>query len=420
MRNTPLHREIERLVNDRTTPDPEPIENQRFPELLTVENPEFEALVENLYFYSKPKDYRAAERHLSYLRQVLMNLGRGLLTRQWTIFLGQTAAYSSGELMHYLGFTSFRAMQRVLEFLCNENIIEWIPGKKYEKQGQGNKYWPGPALQKELMLVGLNTISKASFANGLVRLNNPRPPWDIKKLPEDARQKEEMLLINDFVQDHHWACKSPIHLVYSGDFHEGGRLHTAFQNLPARYYKIRINTEIDDEPICEVDFNANHLRILLALHGKDVAGGADAYAPLAEKAGLARAKVKGFLSVALNCESFNRARHAARESRAALTAHECHRVTEAFEKIYPGVSLFHDSVSYGSVAQNIEGEIMMHVMLTGMKDNVMTLPIHDAVAVSQRHSEWAEGAMVAAWEYVARHWHTKAKASVKVNWPSSS
>jgi hypothetical protein len=229
-----------------------------------------------------------------------------------------------------------------------------------------------------------------------------------------------MRMINEFVQEHHWACKSPIHCVYSGDLHEGGRLHTAFQNLPSRHYKIRINTEIDGEPICEVDFNANHLRLLLALNERDVIGGEDAYGPLVEEAGVSRAKVKSFITIALNCKTFEEAMRAAKSVDKEIVADDCRRITETFEKLYPNVSLFYRDINYGGMAQNIEGEIMKHVMLTGMKDNVIALPIHDAIAVRQRHSDWAQGAMTAAWEYSARHWDPKAKASVKVNWPTNS
>ena len=44
-------------------------------------------------------------------------------------------------------------------------------------------------------------------------------------------------------------------------------------------------TQINEAPICEVDFNANHLRILLATCQTDLVGGAnDAYAAIAVEA----------------------------------------------------------------------------------------------------------------------------------------
>jgi hypothetical protein len=49
-------------------------------------------------------------------------------------------------------------------------------------------------------------------------------------------------------------------------------LYTPFQNLPDRLARVRINTLIDGEPIAEIDFNANHLRLQLAVLHKQDAG----------------------------------------------------------------------------------------------------------------------------------------------------
>ena len=46
---------------------------------------------------------------------------------------------------------------------------------------------------------------------------------------------------------------------------------------------------------------------------------------------------------------------------------------------------------------NWEGEILKRVMLQGVKDNIVVLPIHDAVAVQQRHKQWAEKTLIRCW-----------------------
>ena len=59
-----------------------------------------------------------------------------------------------------------------------------------------------------------------------------------------------------------------MNLLYKTDPFSGGR-HTAYQNLPDRRARVRINTLID-EAIAEVDFSANHLRLQLAvMHQQD-------------------------------------------------------------------------------------------------------------------------------------------------------
>ena len=179
--------------------------------------------------------------------------------------------------------------------------------------------------------------------------------------------------------------KSAIQLVFKHDPFRAGRLHTPFQNLPSRHYKIRINTQINGEPICEVDFNANHLRMLLATHKRDVVGGDDAYAAIAEEAKVERNSVKGFFTVAMNCPSFEVAHHAARETSYKVPYEDCKAVYRACEAIYPGIRLFSEGINFGVIAQNLEGRILRKVMLEGIKEDIFALPIHDAVAVDTSH-----------------------------------
>ena len=76
------------------------------------------------------------------------------------------------------------------------------------------------------------------------------------------------------------------------------------------------------------------------------------------------------------------------------------KVFEAFEAAalerFPKVSLF---TGWTHQAQNLEGQILKDVMLTGVKENIVTLPVHDAVAVQRRHAKWAEEAMKEAWQF---------------------
>jgi len=78
--------------------------------------------------------------------------------------------------------------------------------------------------------------------------------------------------ISEFLQAHTWANKGPIRLKYKSNPFTGGRLYTPFQNLRSRKMNERLNTLIDDEPIAEVDFNANHLRLSLAVFAQQGAG----------------------------------------------------------------------------------------------------------------------------------------------------
>ena len=108
MQTTSLQRELQRLSDDIEVPNHENRDHHRFPEYLMVDDPDFNALVQELWEASRPPQDSVAETHRDYLRSILLNLARGALTRQWTIFSGDSNAYREGKLMHTLGFTNRR------------------------------------------------------------------------------------------------------------------------------------------------------------------------------------------------------------------------------------------------------------------------------------------------------------------------
>ena len=72
---------------------------------------------------------------------------------------------------------------------------------------------------------------------------------------------------------------------------------------------------------------------------------------------------------------------------------------------------------WGIFAQNLEGAILRDVMLQGLDKGIVVLPVHDAVAVQQKHEEWAIGTMLEAWSRVAASGGGAAGARVKINRP---
>ena len=74
---------------------------------------------------------------------------------------------------------------------------------------------------------------------------------------------------------------------------------------------------------------------------------------------------------------------------------------ELFEQIkqgtlkrYPKINLFD---GWGLSAQNLEGAILRKVMLEGIEEGIVSLPVHDAIAVKQGDAEWAMKAMSRLW-----------------------
>ena len=136
-------------------------------------------------------------------------------------------------------------------------------------------------------------------------LNEGEDGWReiVAQLPKRHPDKADLTKINEFLKDDAWACKGRVVLKYKHSGFQSGRLYTDHQQLPDRRFRIRINTRIDGESVCEVDFNANHLRLALAvLHGEDAGD-----SPHEDIMGLAgqrsRDLVKSFITKAMGAYS---------------------------------------------------------------------------------------------------------------------
>jgi hypothetical protein len=68
---------------------------------------------------------------------------------------------------------------------------------------------------------------------------------------------------------------------------------------------------------------------------------------------------------------------------------------------------------WGLRAQNLEGQILKDVMLEGIKEDIVCLPVHDAIAVQQQHQDWAKEVMLETWQEHPDGVGTK----VKVDYP---
>lgn len=159
-------------------------------------------------------------------------------------------------------------------------------------------------------------------------------------------------------------------LVYKHAPFQGGRLATPFQSLPDRQARIRINTQIDCKPICEVDFNANPLRLNLAFNAKEYAGETP-YEDICKESGIAsRDMVKKFITVALGASSEITARSSL--AREPFNGDLFNRIHSGVQKRHPKLKLFN---GWGIFAQRLERQILKDVMLETCQehlDDVMT------------------------------------------------
>ena len=191
-----------------------------------------------------------------------------------------------------------------------------------------------------------------------------------------------------------------------------GRLITPYQGLPDRKIRLRINTLIDGQPICEVDFNANHLRLNLAVIAGEDAGDTP-YEDIGELAGdIERQRIKMYTTIAMGSSSRDDARGACYREGISNSLFDV--IEAAVLKRYPKVGLY---IGFGVNAQSLEGQILKQVMLEGVDRGIVALPVHDAVAVTQDNAEWAKEAMLRAWFGHANSGGGVARSRVKVDYP---
>ena len=199
-----------------------------------------------------------------------------------------------------------------------------------------------------------------------------------------------------------------MNLLYKTDPFSGGRLYTAYQNLPDRRARVRINTLIDGEAIAEVDFSANHLRLQLAvMHQQDA--GDTPYEDIGAASGIDdRDTIKAFITRAMGADERDAALNSCKTE--GITNVMFESLEAACAELYPELQLF---IGWTHQGQNLEGQILKKVMLKGVDEGVVCLPVHDAVAVQRRHEAWAVKTMIDIWtEVVGCHVKPRVKIDV--------
>ena len=344
---------------------------------------------------------------------ILLNLVFAMYQRSWLLVPGDSKFYSQDNYWTRRLGLSYRPMKTIVDYLRDENFVEYREGKAYKDSPVAARISPLPTLTWLLWEYFLQ-IEQPIEPPYLI-VNKPDDGWEaIQSLPNDHYEIRELTQINEFLKDHSWACKAPVQLKYKNSAFQGGRLYTPFQSLPDRRIRLRINTRINGASIGEVDFSANHLRLNLAQNGGGYAGDTP-YEDIAESAGFVEAdgqgreKVKRFITYAMGSSDEEATRRLCHSNGIDNTQFEA--LVTSTQKLFPKLTLF---AGWGIYAQNYEGQILKQVMLEGLKENIVCLPVHDAVAVQQEHLKWAEETMLECWD---RQMETGRLARVKIDLP---
>jgi hypothetical protein len=323
---------------------------------------------------------------------VLLGLSRSIITNSWLLVSLDRNAYGRDEWLQRYDI-KYSSIKPIVDYLESQGLITVLKGKKYKDKPSRTRLFPSETLSNKLWEYALE--QEQPIEGPFLTLNKRDDAWSetIFDLDESHPDLGDMIAINEFIKPHRWACKAPIRLVYKHTPFQGGRLITPFQNLPDRRARIRINTIIDDQPICEVDFNANHLRIVLAQTSKEYAGDTP-YEDICHEAGVAgRDAVKRFMTIAIGASNETSGKR--RLSLDGFNREVIDRIHAGTLKRYPKLELFK---GWGIFAQNFEGQILKDVLLEGIKEDIVCLPVHDAVAVQQQHQNWAKEVMLETWQ----------------------
>ena len=406
MGNTRLDTALDKVISDTGLPDDE-YENHKFmvnlkvpDKLNTSASSDFNLLLNDLYesTVGGRNNTAAAElkRHCSLL---LLNLADCALYHKWlVVHLSQKTIHGTAEdkddspvtFFYKRSNIKYRPLKHIIDYLVEEDLVIKLQGKNFENKPMATRLFPKPVLRKQLIKIALE--AEEAFEEPYLRFNEPDSDrFSDFKPADDHHEVQQMKEINDFLKEHTWACKSPVVQIYKGDFMQSGRLYTRFQNLPANRIPLRINTLIDDKPIAEVDFSANHLRINLALFAKEDAGDTP-YEDIAEIAGVSRAVTKSFVNRAIACSKREECFNSLKRERFNQALFD--KVEAATYERFPEIILYK---GFGINAQTMEGTVLRQALHIGVKEGIVMLPVHDAVAVQQEHADWAAQVLEACW-----------------------
>ena len=157
-----------------------------------------------------------------------------------------------------------------------------------------------------------------------------------------------------------------------------------------------------------MDFNANHLRLQLAINAKEDAGDTPYEDIMHESEVISRSTVKRFLAVAMGADNEVSGRKALYKEN--ITDDLIDRTIKGSLKRFPKLEHY---LRDGALVFKPRGQILKDVLLEGIKEEIVCLPVHDAIAVQQGHEDWAKEVMLETWQEHAKGVGTK----VKVDYP---
>jgi len=342
----------------------------------------------------QPKQEKYLKEYKEHIELILLNLCKCVMERSWCKIPMDSGAFGADNDYPSL---SFRHFKRAIKTLERIGFIQLIKGAKYSEGGQRSVMQPISVLSGRAVYIYLESadIAKPPFAKVTKKssIDSELTVPDENQLKQDM---EDLAKLNEFLLPHSWASKSSVTRIYSGKVGRAGRIYCSFQRLPQRRIPVRSNCLINGEPIVEVDIKSSHPRLAVALfYNKKLSR--TFYKDIELNTGVFQGKVKAFFQNAFSCDSRDKALSSFRYNEPHGDEPDFNAVEKYVFSIYPELPYYQ---GWANIAMNYEGEIIKQVMLEGMESNIVVLPIHDAVAVQEKHKAWAEEAMIRLWNDV--------------------
>lgn len=344
-------------------------------------------------------------------RLIMANLVSCVFQRKELSISGTSRSYLKDG---YLGkrFLTKRAVNRVLFALEENNLIIKTKGNPLAREV--NKYLPTKQLEKLCLPLIYSVVE--SYDERKLIVVNPKKETETERyyantfslgdektliLPETHPDLVKLKQINQALQKASFAFKSPVTRIYSNnDVMQGGRLYCAFQRLPDKRARIRINTLLNEIPCIEADLSCNHPAMLMALSGKQIQQ--DWYSYVAEAANCSRNQVKFLITRMIGAKdrSIDLRVSAAKKIGVPISdiPSTCDReqieyvVNTEFPEI--GCALCN---GVGVFLQNLEGEILLNAMYELLNQGILSLPVHDSLFIQHLFEKEAINAIEKSW-----------------------
>jgi hypothetical protein len=402
----------------------------------------FKDLVDSIHSAIGKRRSPAHDRDLVFnIEQLLLNFIVAVSSSKYLGVYGNSNQYSEGGALH--GFSK-NYLSKILKHLQSNYKIDKSTGYynrvtdeelglEVDYGGEVNKYLPLPEFKEQLLpfvfqvgnpfKVDSRRLAYVKHTVEDVKTNadtgkqkrTKRTVVRSLNTPQIKQDKQNLKIINKFLESQSYPLKSPITRIYSESLDRGGRLYTPIQQVKNNKVAVRNSLLLNGKPMIELDYKANHLSMCIALYESDnfQSLNFDPYRKLLEAANFNgkqlakyRNHAKKFITSALGAKS----RRGLKSSFSKWFDEEFENKVDFFEAAvvydrlaaevvhcFPNTPFYSDE---GAKLQKLEGDIMMAVLLEAVEQEILCLPLHDACLTTEDNAPTVEKLMKKYWSEV--------------------